>query len=109
MSPANVKTMLEGVGIPCAYYQFAENTGIQPPFICFFYDRSNDMVADDSNYVRIEHLYIELYTDEKDFELEKRLETVLNDNDLVFTREETFLDGERMHETIYQTEIILEV
>lgn len=109
MTPSQVKTMIEAVGIPSAYYQFAENTGQEPPFICYFFDRSNDMIADNTNYVRVEHLYIELYTDAKDFELEARVENILNDNELVFSREETNLDSERMHETIYQTEIILEV
>lgn len=109
MTPAEVKTMIEAVGIPSAYYQFAENTGQQPPFICHFFGSTNDMAADNTNYARIERLNIELYTDAKDFELEARLETILNANELVFTKESTFLDDERMHETVYTTDVLLEV
>ena len=101
--------MIESVGIPYAYHQFADDTGQQPPFICFFYGDSNDLAADNTNYARIEPLYIELYTDEKDFALEKQIETLLNANDLVFRKEQTYLDDERMHETIYTTDIIMEV
>ena len=109
MTPQNIKTMIESVGIPYAYHQFADGTGQQPPFICFFYGNSDDLAADDTNYTRIERLYIELYTDEKDFALEKTIETLLNANDLVFAKEQTYIDSERMHETIYTTEVILEV
>ena len=109
MTPQNIKTMIESVGIPYAYHQFADDTGQQPPFICFFYGNSDDLAADDTNYTRIERLYIELYTDEKDFALEKQIETLLNANDLVFRKEQTYIDSERMHETIYTTDIIMEV
>lgn len=109
MTPQQVNTMLESVGIPTAYYQFADGTGQQPPFICFFYGNSNDFGADNVNYTRIERLYIELYTDAKDFELEHSIESVLAENDLFFVRSETVIDEERLHETIYETELILEV
>ena len=109
MTPQQINTMIESVGIPYAYHQFADDTGQQPPFICFFYGNSDDLAADDTNYTRIERLYIELYTDEKDFALEKQIETLLNANDLVFRKEQTYLDDERMYETIYTTEVILEV
>ena len=109
MTPQEVNTLIASVGIPYAYHQFADDTGQQPPFICFFYGNSNDLAADDTNYARIERLYIELYTDEKDFALEKTIETLLNANNLVFAKEQTYIDSERMHETIYTTDIIMEV
>lgn len=109
MTPQEVNTLIASVGIPYAYHQFADDTGQEPPFICFFYGNSNDFSADDTNYTRIERLYIELYTDEKDFALEKTIETLLNANNLVFAKEQTYIDSEHMHETIYTTEVILEV
>jgi hypothetical protein len=109
MTPQQIYTMIESVGIPTAYHQFADGTGQQPPFICFFYGNSNDLAADNTNYLHVEQLYIELYTDEKDFALEKQIEDVLNANELVFAKEQTYIDDEHMHETIYTTEVILEV
>ena len=97
MTPQQINTMIGSVGIPYAYHQFADDTGQQPPFICFFYGDSADLVADNTNYARIEPLYIELYTDEKDFALEKQIETLLNANDLVFRKEQTYLDSERTY------------
>lgn len=109
MTPQEVNGMIESVGIPAAYYQFADGTEQSTPFICFFYGNSNDFGADDTNYVRVERLYIELYTDAKDFVLERRIESILNDHDLFFTRSEVYIDEEHLHETIYETELILEV
>ena len=109
MTPQEINTMVESVGIPSAYYQFADDTGQQPPFICFFYGNNNDVIADNSNYLRVDRLYIELYTDEKDFALEKTVETTLNNYGIVFDKSEEYIDAERMHVTVYQSDIVLEV
>ena len=109
MTPADIKLMVESVGIPTAYYQFAGKTKQQPPFICYFLGNGQDFIADNYNYVRADALYVELYTDSKDFELEKRVETVLNSHELVFEKQEVSLDSEHMHETIYTTNTTLEV
>lgn len=109
MTFAEVYNMINGIGLPCAYYQFPDNTGQQPPFICFFYSNSDDFAADNSNYTKIETLVIELYTDVKDFEKEAAIETALKAKGLTWTREEEFLDSEQMHETIYTTEVLINV
>jgi hypothetical protein len=109
MTPSEVKIMVEELGIPSTYYQFADNTDLAPPFVCYFFTPSNDLSADNINYVRVEKLNIELYTDVKDFDLEKQLEQILAEHEIFFAKEETNIDSERMHETIYTSDIILEV
>lgn len=109
MTPSEVKIIVEELGIPSTYYQFADNTELAPPFVCYFFTPSNDLSADNINYVRVEKLNIELYTDVKDFALEKQLERILTEHEIFFAKEETNLDSERMHETIYTSDIILEV
>ncbi len=107
MTHKQVADMLKTVGIPTAYYQFADNTAQEPPFICFFYPDNDDVYADDSNYQKIERLVIELYTDNKDFTLESAVESVLKENGLTFTRAEQYLDSERMYEVIFETYVII--
>lgn len=109
MTPSEVKSMVEELGIPSTYYEFADNTELAPPFVCYFFTSSNDLSADNINYCHIERLVIELYTDVKDFALEKNLEQILTNHEIFYAKEETNLDSERMHETIYQSDIILEV
>lgn len=107
MTYQGIAQMIETVGIPYAYYQFPENSGQEPPFICFYYPNNNDFIADGSNYVKVVQLVIELYTDNKDFDLEAMLEAVLAEHDLVYTREETYIDSERMYLQTYYTEVII--
>ena len=107
MTYKEITTMIAGIGLPYAYYQFAEDTGQHPPFICFFYSDNDDFVADNTNYQTIVTLNIELYTDMKDFDTESTVETALNSAGLVFSKSETFIDSEKMHETIYTMEVVI--
>lgn len=107
MTTQEIASMIESIGLPFAYYQFDEGTGQQPPFICFFYPQDNDVLADNTNYVKVSRLVIELYTDNKDFALEATVETALAGAGLVYSRSEEKLDDERMFEVIYTTEVII--
>lgn len=107
MTYKQVAEMVSSIGVPYAYYQFPNNTGIAPPFVCFYFNSSNDFAADNTNYQRIRQLSIELYTDNKDFTLEQTVENILNQNGLVYSREETYLDSEKMYMVTFMTEIII--
>lgn len=107
MTFRQVAEMVSSIGVPYAYYQFPNNTGIAPPFVCFYFDSSNDFAADNVNYQRIRPLTLELYTENKDFTLEQTVENILNQNGLVYSREETYLDSEKMYMVTFMTEIII--
>lgn len=111
MTYKEVATMIDGTGFPFAYDHFPEDDPAHPapppPFICFYYSGSNDLAADNVNYQKIRPLTLELYTDNKDFASEEIVETALNSAGLVFSREETYIDTERMYLVTYETQIIL--
>lgn len=107
MTRAEIYTMLKSVGIPAAYDHFNEGTGIQPPFIVFYYPNDNDVIADNTNYVRVDALTVELYTDTKDFKLEKKLEDALTGAGLVYSRFGEYIDSEKMYMQTYQTEVLI--
>lgn len=107
MTYKEIASMIESIGLPYAYYQFSEDTAEAPPFVVFFYSQTADQYADDLNYQRIEQLNIELYTSEKDFELEARIEKLLSDHGLTYYREENYLDSEKMYQIAYETEVII--
>lgn len=107
MTHAEVKTMLASVGVPTAYYQFPEDTGQQPPFICFFYNYNNDFLADNENYQKIEHLIVELYTNNKDFAKEAAVEAALSSHGIVYTRNEEYLGSEQMYLVVYESDVII--
>lgn len=106
MTLKDVADMMSEVGIPTAYYEFKE-TQQGPPYLCFWYDSDNDFLADDTNYQKITNLIVELYTDDKDPEMEAAVESVLGSHGLVYSRAEQRLSDEQMTEVIYQTNIII--
>ena len=107
MTYKEIASMIESIGLPFAYYQFSEDTAEAPPFVVFFYSQTADLYADDLNFQRIEQLNIELYTSEKDFELEARIEKLLNDHGLTYYREENYLDSEKMFQIAYEMEVTI--
>lgn len=107
MTCLEVAEMIESIGIPYAYRAFEEGTGIVPPFICYFYSGNVPEAADNINVVDIEELNIELYTDHKDFVLEKQIEDVLTAHDFAFSREEEWIESEKMQMTIYTMEVLI--
>lgn len=107
MTYQEVNTFVESLGFPCAYYQFTQKTAVPPPFICWLMEGDDDLQADDINYARIRPLIIEYYTDAKDFAGETRIENALDAAGMPYAKDETYLDSERMHETIYTMEVVI--
>ena len=107
MTYRQIATMIAGVGVPYAYYQFPEGTAQAPPFICFYYDSDNDIKADQSNYQKVERLVIELYTAKKDFELEAATEAALKAAGLVYSRNEVFIDSEKLYQDVFETDVLI--
>lgn len=107
MTTQEIASMIEEVGVPFAYYQFEEGTAEPCPFICFYYSDSNDVLADDLNYVTVRNLVIELYTDTKDFELETTLEQILNKYNIVYDKYESYIDTEKMFMNTYESEVLI--
>ena len=50
---------------------------------------------------------IELYTDNKSFDLEERVEDALAGAGLTYSRSETYIDSEKLYMVAYATEIIV--
>ena len=111
MTYKEVAEMINAIGIPFAYDHFIagdpENPAPDPPFICFYYDGSDDLAADNTNYARIRPLTVELYTNNKDFTMEETVENALNGAGLVYSRSESYIDSERLYMVVFLTEIVI--
>ena len=110
MTRQQVATMIASVGLPYAYDHFeeTENPG-HPPFICFLYPDSAGFYADNVNYAPVERLVIELYTDNIDFALEESIQNALNDAELAYSYSREWIEDERMYQTTYNTEVLINV
>lgn len=102
MTHEEVMQMLEDTGIPFAYDHFAEGESPDPPFICFLFPGSDNFSADNVVYAEFQNLNIELYTDEKNTELEDKVEEVLNAHELFWNKSEVWIETEKLYEVLYQ-------
>lgn len=105
MNYADLRTKLLVLGIPVAYRMFPVGDVPELPYILFYKEGSDYFYADNINYHKIDNASIELYTDNKDFELEAKLEKLLESLKLPYVSYESYLEDEKMHEVLYEIQI----
>ena len=107
MSRKEVYTMIQSIGLPCAYYEFPENTGQAPPFVVWFFATDTDVKADDTNYCDKEVFAVELYTKIRDFDQERAVEAVLTANGFCYSKEPNFIKKEKIWQIAYESEVLI--
>lgn len=105
MTYEEISEMMQEIGLPYAYHHFAEGESPNPPFTLFLSPGENTFGADNLMYFSFKELHIELYTDEKSPETEKRVEEVLLQHNLYYTKTETWIESEKLYEVLYQMEV----
>lgn len=107
MTYQEVAEMVEQFGIPFAYYSFPNEKAPPLPYCVYYYPNRDDMVADNENYVKIESLIIEVYTEVKDLTLERTIESILKANKIVYDKTETFINKENMFQCFYESQVVI--
>lgn len=103
-----IKQLIQGIGLPYTYNSFPNNIAPIPPYIVFNYPNRDDFGADNINYVNIDVLNLELYTSNKDFELEAEIEAVLKSNGFFYEKSEAYIRTENLYQITYVSEVITE-
>ena len=85
------------IGIPSAYDHFAEGEAVDPPFITYLLPGSDNFSADGKVYYKINDVHIELYTDAKDPEVERKVEAVLDEHGIFYDKTEVWIDTEKLY------------
>lgn len=85
----------------------AWKTGTAPdlPWVCYYETGETTEPADNAVYASFLKITIELYTEHKDKAIEAALDSALAGADIVYEKECTHLDSEKMYETIYTMEV----
>lgn len=107
MTRQEVYEMIRSIGLPCAYYQFPDDTPQAPPFICWFFAPNTDVMADNENYVDKEVLNVELYTKLREYDIEKAVEAALKAGGFSYAKEPSYIDAEKMWQISYESEVII--
>lgn len=96
--------IIQSTGIPFAYDHFAEGESPDPPFLLFLYPGSDNFAADGIVYHRITEVHLELYTDEKNPEVEAKVEKALDASGIFYNKSEVYIDSEKLYEVLYRFE-----
>lgn len=107
MTEKEVFQVVKSVGFPAAYHHFEEGQEPDKPYLVYLYPGTNNFAADGTVYQDINQLDIELYTDKKDLEAEKRVEAVLKEHGFFYEKTETYLESEKMYEVLYEMEVLI--
>ena len=108
MTLNDIYTILKATGFPVAYNHFTGTTTTPlpiPPYITYLNAYSSNFNADNIVYKKIDNLQIELYTNKKDLTAEKKLEDILDNNDIAYDSTETWIDTEKLFQKIYEISI----
>lgn len=105
MSAEQIKNILSEVGLPYEYDHFTTHNWIEPPFLVWRIPESNNFIADGVAYTKIDALDIELYSNEKDWDNEKKIEDILEKYGIAYQKTEEYLDSEKMYEVLYEMEV----
>ena len=98
---------LQATGFPVAYHHF--NVADPPesfPFICWMVDGTDDIKADDLNYVGRTFVRVELYYQTPNWADQEKLESQLQDLGLTYDKEEVWIEQEQIYQMIYESELI---
>lgn len=109
MTLNDIYTILKATDYPVAYSHFTSspnNPLPSPPYITYLSAYSSNFKADNKVYHKIDNLQIELYTNKKDLTAEKKLEDLLDTNDIAYDSTETWIDSEKLFQKIYEVRLI---
>lgn len=98
---SEITSILEKTGIPFAYDHFAEGDSPGPSFLCWLIPQSDHFSADGKAYLKVSEVHLELYTDRKDLAAEKKVEDVLDDAGIFYSRSEVWIETEQLYEVLY--------
>lgn len=103
MELAEIYEKLCSLKIPVAYLKF--NSPQELPFMVYYEGGTEIRGADGYNMIHITNIVIELYSDIKRPELERQIEELFRDTEIM-KLPDTYLDGEKMFMTSFSFETI---
>ena len=109
MTLQDLNKVLKATGYPVAYSHFTSSPKKPlptPPYITYFCPYSTNFIADNKVYKKIDNIQIELYTVKKDLNAEKKLEDILDKNDIAYESTEEWIESEKLFQKIYEVTLI---
>ena len=89
------------MGYPVAYSHFGEGEVPEAPFIVYYFPETSNFAADGKVYMEISKMIVELYTDKKDLDAEKKVEDWFQKNDLFYDKTESYIESEKWIQVVF--------
>jgi len=105
MTKTEVANLIASFGFTWRHSHFSKTPN--PPYVVYYYPSENDVFADDANYVNKRQLFIELYTKTKDDTSEATIEGKLKAKGLTWYKQTDFLNDEKLFQTTYEMEVLI--
>ena len=96
--------ILSRVGIPVTYSHFREHKEL--PYICYKETFTNNFKADDTVYKKGLYVDIEFYFEYKNLTLENQIETLLEENSIVWDASEIYVESDKVFQRTYEIKLI---
>lgn len=93
--------IIKDIGLPNAYHHFAEGESPEPPFLIYLLPASDNFSADGRVYFKANEVHIEIYTDYKSPNIEKKVEAVLDEHGIFYNKTEVYIESEKLYEVLY--------
>lgn len=93
--------IIKDIGLPNAYHHFAEGESPEPPFLIYILPASDNFSADGRVYFKVNEVHIEIYTDYKSPNIEKKVEAVLDEHGIFYNKTEVYIESEKLYEVLY--------
>jgi len=105
MTLVELVQILRATGYPVAFSHF-EGAPPSIPFITYTTPSDDTFHADNKTFSRTINVDIELYTRIKDLAAEKKIEDLLDANEIPWTPYQTYIESEKLHQKIYEIGVI---
>lgn len=105
MTLPELKTLLMTLGLPVAYLQWAVGQVPELPYILYYSDEDNNFFADDLVYSEGCAVTVEVYSQNRDLELENRVKELFKEYNISYESYGGFLKSEEMHLKAYEFNI----
>lgn len=95
--------ILSSLNLPVSYSDFKNSKNTKPslPFISYYETDSDNLFADDSVYCENSNVIIELYTQNKNLELEKQVKNLLKSHKICYKTSNSDVPDENIHITYF--------
>lgn len=97
--------IIKEIDLPFAYHHFAEGESPEPPFLIYLYPSADNFAADGKAYYKKNVVHLEAYTDFKDIKTENKIESVLDNNNIFYSKSEVYIESEKLYEVLYSFEM----